>query len=44
MANDAEHCERLVEQQNDSDAQPNDAIQAIDSQNSVPHPLILLWQ
>ena len=36
MANDAELCECLVEQQNDSDEQPKDAIQPIvDSKNSV---------
>ena len=39
MANDAELCECLVEQQNDSDEQPNDAIQPIvDSKNSVASP------
>ena len=39
MANNAELCECLVEQQDDSDEQPNDAIQPIvDSKNSVAPP------
>ena len=39
MTNDAELCECLVQQQDDSDEQPNDAIQPIvDSKNSVASP------
>ena len=38
MTNDAELCECLVEQQNDSDEQPNDAIQPI----VIPKTVLLM--
>ena len=44
MANDAELCECLVEQQNDSDEQPNDAFSLLLIPKTVLHPLMLLMR